>query len=191
MRPGSRFILNFYSRLWELPLAITRALGVAKPLLEQNWLTVRDVDNLLRLADFEITRRWDEILLPVHLAGLERLANRYLAHLWPLDIAALTHFVVARPAPQADTSRPEPLVSVIVLARNESGNVKGIFDRRPEMGRGTELVFVEGHSTDDTYAVIEREIGRHPAPRCQLLRQTGKVRATQSGWDLTRLRATC
>ncbi len=77
-RPGSRLILNFYSRLWELPLDVTRSLGLAKPLLEQNWLTVQDVDNLLRLADFEVTRRWDEILLPVRLAGIERLANRYL-----------------------------------------------------------------------------------------------------------------
>jgi len=173
-RPGSRVILNFYSRLWELPLDVTRALGLAKPLLEQNWLTVQDVDNLLRLADFEVTRRWDEILLPIRLAGLERLANRYLARLWPFESAALTHFVVARPAPQEHIGRAEPLVSVIVPARNEAGNIEDIFQRTPEMGLATELVFVEGHSTDDTYARIEREIARHPARRCQLLRQTGK-----------------
>src|SRR6266851_5746 len=172
-RPGSRLILNFYSRLWELPLDLTRSLGLAKPLLEQNWLTVQDVDNLLRLADFEVTRRWDEILLPVRLAGIERLANRYLARLWPLESAALTHFVVARPAPQPTLGRPEPLVSVIVPARNEAGNIEDIFERTPEMGRGTELVFVEGHSTDDTYARIEHEIACHPARKCQLLRQTG------------------
>jgi SAM-dependent methyltransferase len=173
-RPGSRLILNFYSRLWELPLDVTRGLGLAKPLLEQNWLTVQDVDNLLRLADFEVTRRWDEILLPVRLAGLELLANRYLARLWPLESAALTHFVVARPTPRPDTRPAEPLVSVIVPARNEAGNIEDIFDRTPEMGRGTELIFVEGHSTDDTFARIEREIARRPGRRCQLLRQTGK-----------------
>jgi len=173
-RPGSRLILNFYSRLWELPLDLTRSLGLAKPLLEQNWLTVQDVDNLLRLADFEVTRRWDEILLPVRLAGIERLANRYLARLWPLESAALTHFVVARPAPQPRSGQTEPLVSVIVPARNEAGNIEDIFDRTPEMGRGTELVFVEGHSTDDTYARIEREIAQRPERTSQLLRQTGK-----------------
>jgi len=174
MRPGSRLILNFYSRLWELPLDLTRSLGFSAPLLEQNWLTVQDVENLLGLADLEVTRRWDEILLPVAAGGVGELANRYLARLWPLDIAALTHFVVARPVPRADTVQPEPLVSVIVPARNESGNIKAIFDRTPEMGRGTELVFVEGHSTDDTYATIEREIARRPGRQCQLLRQTGK-----------------
>jgi SAM-dependent methyltransferase len=172
--PGSRLILNFYSRLWELPLDFTRAIGLSKPLLEQNWLTVQDIDNLLRLADFEVTRRWDEILLPLAAGGLEELANRYLARLWPLEVAALTHFVVARPAPRADASQAEPIVSVIVPARNESGNIEAILDRTPEMGGGTEFVFVEGHSTDNTYAAIEREIACHPQRRCQLLRQTGK-----------------
>jgi glycosyltransferase involved in cell wall biosynthesis len=63
---------------------------------------------------------------------------------------------------------------VIVPARNEAGNIEDIFARTPEMGRGTELVFVEGHSTDDTYARIEREIARRPGRKCQLLRQAGK-----------------
>jgi SAM-dependent methyltransferase len=186
--PGSRLILNFYSRLWELPLDLTRALGLSKPLLEQNWLTFDDVDNLLRLADFEATRRWDEILLPVHAAGLESLVNRYLARLWPLDVAALTHFVVARPSPRAESQTREPLVSVIVPARNESGNIEAVFERTPEMGRGTELVFVEGHSNDDTYAAVERAIERHPERRCQLLRQSGigKGDAVRLGFDNAR-----
>ena len=170
--PRSRLILNFYSRLWEAPLAVARALGLAKPLLEQNWLTVPDVDNLLRLADFEVTRHWDEMLLPIQAPLLAHLANQYLAHVWPLDIAALTHVVVARPQPRPADSRP--LVSVIVPARNEAGNIAALFERTPEMGRGTELVFVEGHSTDDTYAAIERQMAAHPERQAQLFRQTGK-----------------
>ena len=42
------------------------------------------------------------------------------------------------------------------------------------MGRGTELIFVEGHSTDDTFGTIERAIAAHPERRCKLLRQTGR-----------------
>ena len=42
------------------------------------------------------------------------------------------------------------------------------------MGAGTEIVFVEGHSTDDTYQTIEREIAQSPGRQCRLLRQTGK-----------------
>jgi SAM-dependent methyltransferase len=171
--PRSRIVLNFYSRLWELPLDATRALGLARPLLEQNWLTVDDVENLLRLADFEVTRTWDEILVPLPLGGVERLANRYLARIWPLDVAALTHFVVARPA-WAEPQDTRPLVSVIVPARNEAGNIAAIFERTPQMGRGTELVFVEGHSNDGTYAVIEEHVAEHPEWQTQVMRQTGR-----------------
>ncbi|MBV9582867.1 MAG: glycosyltransferase [Chloroflexi bacterium] len=177
-RPSTRVVLNFYSRVWEIPLDLTRSLGLSKPLLEQNWLTVEDIDNLLRLASFEVTRHWDEILLPVSAAGLENIANRVLARLWPLDQAALTHFVVARPSPPAaptpDGSARAPRVSVIVPARNESGNIKAIFERTPEMGGGTELVFVEGHSSDATFETIQAEVARHPQRCCQVMRQTGK-----------------
>jgi SAM-dependent methyltransferase len=170
--PRSRVILNFYSRLWELPLDIARKAGLAKPLLPQNWLTVDDVTNLLQLAGFEVTRRWDEVLAPVGLRSVDRVANHYLAHIWPFTHLDLTHLIVARPWPEP--ARDEALVSVIVPARNEAGNIAAIFERTPEMGRGTELVFVEGHSNDETYAAIEREQARHPQRRVQLLRQTGK-----------------
>ena len=171
-QPHTRVILNFYSHLWEAPLGAARGLGLAKPLLEQNWLTVDDIENLLRLADLEVTRRWDEVLLPLDVPGLEPVANRYLAHVRPLDVADLTHLVVARPSPRGTSG--EPRVSVIVPARNEAGNIEQIFERTPDMGGGTELVFVEGHSTDDTLAAIERAVKAHPERLTQVHRQTGK-----------------
>jgi glycosyltransferase involved in cell wall biosynthesis len=66
------------------------------------------------------------------------------------------------------------VISVVVPARNEAGNIACILERTPEMGSGTELVFVEGHSSDDTYEVIEEEMANFPERRCQLLRQSGK-----------------
>jgi glycosyltransferase involved in cell wall biosynthesis len=67
----------------------------------------------------------------------------------------------------------EPRVSIIIPARNEAGHISQIFERVPEMGRETELVFIEGHSKDNTYAVIEKAIADHPERPSQLLRQTG------------------
>jgi glycosyltransferase involved in cell wall biosynthesis len=62
----------------------------------------------------------------------------------------------------------------VVPARNEAGNISNILDRVPELGGGTELIFVEGNSTDDTYAAIEREIARRPGCTAKLFRQSGK-----------------
>ena len=176
VHPRTRVILNAYSRVWEVPLALAQRLGLSKPNLEQNWLTVEDITNLLRLTGFEVIKHTQEILLPFYVPLLSGLANRILVKLWPFSYAALTNFVVARPArlPEPSTSAEEPLVSMIVPARNEAGNIEGVFARTPEMGRGTELVFVEGHSRDNTYAVIERAMAKYPKRRCKLLKQTGK-----------------
>ena len=170
---STRLLVNSHSRLWELPLSVAGRLGLARPTLRQNWLTPDDVENLLRLAGFEQLRRSSEILWPLGTPVLAGFLNRFLGRLWPFRHFCLTNLFVARlePAPAAQ-DRP-PLVSVVVPARNEVGNVEEIFARTPEMGAGTELVFVEGHSKDDTYATIERAIAAHPERRCKLLRQNG------------------
>jgi SAM-dependent methyltransferase len=170
--PSTRILINFYSGLWQLPLALAQGLNLAAPTLPQNWLTPKDLRNMLSLAGFETVRRWHEILWPLPLGGL---ANKFLVRLSPLNEFALTNFIIARPQPEPP--REEPSVSVIVPARNESGNIQAIFERTPKMGRSTELVFVEGHSRDDTYAVIEREIAAHPGIKGRLFRQTGVGKA--------------
>ena len=174
--PRTRVILNTYSRLWELPLALAQALGLARPVLYQNWLTLPDVRNLLRLAGFRTVRTWQEVLLPLPIPLLAPLFNRFLVRLWPLRHLALSNFVVARPAPQPLES--EPVVSVIVPARNEEGNIPDILARTPEMGAGTEIVFVEGHSKDGTWAAIQRaiqeETAANPGRRLKAFQQTGK-----------------
>jgi len=170
----TRLIINSYSRLWELPLALVERLGLANPTLYQNWLTVEDIYNLLVLTSFEVVRSWQEVLLPLPIPLLGPFCNRILVKVWPFRYLGLTNFVVARPLWRC--SEPwagQPLVSVVVPARNEAGNISQVFERVPPMGQGVELVFVEGHSQDGTYGVIEQAIADHPEWRCRLLRQTG------------------
>ncbi len=178
--PRTRIIINYYSRLWEIPLYITQLLNLATPTLAQNWLNHQDVTNMLHLAGFETIRSWQEVLWPLPLGGF---FNKFLIRFWPFREFALANFLVARPGPERVNKKP--MVSVIVPARNEAGNIKAIFERVPKMGRETELVFVEGHSRDDTYAVIEREIAAHPTTRSLLLRQTGigKADAVRLGFE--------
>ena len=49
-----------------------------------------------------------------------------------------------------------------------------IVERTPELGTESELIFVEGGSTDDTAGEVERQIATHPERRIVLHRQTGK-----------------
>ena len=177
--PHTRLILNFYNHVWQLPLTIAQSLNLAAPMLHQNWLTPEDIDNMLRLAGFESIRSTQEILWPLPLSGF---ANRYLVKLWPFYNLALSNFVIARPAAQL---AEKPSVSVVIAARNEAGNIKSIFERVPKMGSKTEIVFVEGHSRDNTYETIADEIPLHPLTPSLLLRQPGigKADAIRLGFE--------
>ncbi len=174
--PATRVIINTYSRMWELPLRLAARLDLANSALNQNWLTLEDLDNMLALSGFELVRQWREVLWPLAMPLLASLCNRYLVKLWPFRYLALTNFVVARLGPEAvaQARGPEPVVSVIVPARNEAGNIENAVRRVPEMGAGTEIIFVEGHSGDGTCAAIEAAIALHPERRMRLLRQSGK-----------------
>jgi ubiquinone/menaquinone biosynthesis C-methylase UbiE len=184
--PRSRIIINSYSRLWEPILRITEWMDLAKPTLDQNWLTVEDIAGLLNLTDVEVIKTWPEIIWPLPTGFFSNLCNRYLVRLWPFKYFALTNFLVARPRPQPESL--EVAVSVIVPARNEAGNIAEIFARVPRMGRSTELVFIEGHSRDDTFAVIEAAIAAHPEWSCQLARQSGvgKGDAVRLGFSMAK-----
>jgi glycosyltransferase involved in cell wall biosynthesis len=125
------------------------------------------------LEGFEVIRKWTEILWPLNTPFIAKLCNRVLVRLWPFRLFALTGFMIGRPQPPYQVDDSEPTVSVVVPARNEAGNIEQLFERIPEMGGGTELVFVEGHSSDNTYDAIREVMAAHPGRTCQVFRQPG------------------
>lgn len=174
-RPDTRVILNTYSRLHQPILSLAGHLGLATRLLPQNWLTPEDTENLLRLAGFEVVHRLREILLPLPIPLARELSNKVLVKVWPFSPFAWTNIHVARLTRVETGARPT--VSVVIPARNESGNIESAFQRIPKMGSHTELIFVEGHSKDDTYSAIENAIAAHPEWDAKLFKQTGKGKA--------------
>jgi len=186
--PHTRILLNFFSHLWEVPLRVAARLGLAQSPLRQNWLTREDAANLLRLANLEVVKHWPEVLLPLNIPLLAPLCNKVLVRIWPFRLFALSNFMAARPSGPMPQSKDAPLVSVVIPARNEAGNIEAIFQRVPAMGRETELVFVEGHSRDATLEAIREARERHPAVSCQIMQQTGvgKGDAVRLGFEKAR-----
>lgn len=183
--PQTRIIINFYSNLWKVPLSAVKHLGKGADLLPQNWLAQNDVINLLKLAGFDTISDHSKILLPLPWAFLAVFFNRILANIIPFRWCCLTNFIVARPVPDKVVPKDPPSVSVIVAARNEAGNITDILRRVPPLGSRTQIVFVEGGSSDNTYETIEAQIKQHPEKDIQLYRQTGKGKgdAVRLGFD--------
>src|SRR6185312_10342176 len=119
--PRARIILNFYSHLWEWPLALATRMKLAHPMLRENWMTRQDVANLLYLAGFDVMREWQEVLWPVRTPIADAVCNKFLVRFSPLNHLALSNFMLARPRPEKPATTKQPSVSVIVAARNEEG----------------------------------------------------------------------
>jgi len=172
--PETRLVLNFFNNLWRPLLGLGEKLGVKSPAVAQNWLSTDDVRNLLHLAGWEVIKVQPRILWPVRTPGLDYLVNRWVAP-W-LGSICLTVMLVARPRPEPDISR-QYRCSVIIPARNESGNIESAVRRTPEMGLGTEIIFIEGHSTDDTWEEIHRVVEKYPNRQIRVLKQRSKGKA--------------
>jgi 2-polyprenyl-3-methyl-5-hydroxy-6-metoxy-1,4-benzoquinol methylase len=170
---STRIIINVYSRLWQPLLTLARKAGMAPPMLSQNWLTVEDIRGLLALEDFDVIQTFSEIIIPVQIPLISYLANRFAAKIFPFKFFCLTNVLIARKVPTFDILPEKPVVSVIVAARNEEGNIKDILRRTPEMGGGTEIIFVEGGSSDNTYAKIKEEMAKFPDKNISVYQQTG------------------
>jgi hypothetical protein len=159
--PSTRVLVTYYNFVWEPILRAGERLGRKMPIAQQNWLGMQDLENLLELNHFEIVRSGTAQLLPIEVPLLAPIANRYLAQLPGLRHLALTQFFVCRlasgggPIPAREYS-----CSVIVPCKNERGNIDDIIARTPQMGRGTEIIFVDGSSDDGTVEAIEAHLRR-------------------------------
>ena len=173
MRPDSRLFVNSYNFVWELPLKAAAALGARMPVPDQNWLGQADLANLLKLNDLEVVQQGTSTLLPIKLPIVSELANRLLARAPIVRGLSLVQYVLARPVWQHRAPARELSVSVVVPCRNELGNVDDIYARTPELGKGTELIFVDGNSEDGTVLAIEERLASRPNTRL-ILQGDGK-----------------
>src|SRR5580693_941291 len=157
-KPTTRLVINFFNNLWRPVLGCAESLGGKAPTPPQNWLSHDDMANLLLLAGWEVIKSDARILWPAGTPVVAPFLNRWLAPWMPHF--CVTVVMVARPRPQP-AARPQFKCSVVIPARNEAGNIAAAVERTPEMGLGTEIIFIEGHSKDNTWEEIQRVAGKN------------------------------
>ncbi len=181
----SRIIITQYNQLWEPILDLASRLKLRMPWpIVQNWLSRDDIENLLSLAGFEVVHRGRKMLLPKKIPVISSLANCFLANIPILSKFCLINYVVARKIP--NSVHESASVSVIVPARNEAGTIESIAKNIPDMGSGTEIIFVEGHSGDDTLAKIIKTVDQLKFRKIKYCVQDGKGKgdAVRKGFEM-------
>jgi GT2 family glycosyltransferase len=180
-----RILFVYYSMLWKPLARLASRAGIRSRTPELNWIAHGDLENFCHLAGLEIIRRDMKMLCPIPVPFLATILNRYLAPLPFFRQFTMLNIVLARPLKPRPAARPS--VSVIVPARNESGNIDDILARCPVMGLEDEIIFVEGNSTDDTWERIQEAAAAYKGPyRIVIAQQTGRGKgdAVRLGFDL-------
>jgi hypothetical protein len=180
----TRLIVGYFSHLWHPLLKLAEAIGLKRPQRPQNVLAPADVRALAELSDFEPLKSERRLLSPLRLLGVGRLVNRFLAPLPIVNNLCLRHYTVCRSLRQLG---PSPQSATIVIpARNERGNIEPAIQRIPCFTDKLEIIFVEGHSTDDTWKEIDRIVSANPQLDIKALQQPGdgKSDAVYAGFDV-------
>jgi ubiquinone/menaquinone biosynthesis C-methylase UbiE/glycosyltransferase involved in cell wall biosynthesis len=157
---STRLILTFHSPTLEAVLRTAQRAKLAMAPLRQNWVGLDTAKSMLALSDLRVTLEEHALLVPVSIPLVASAANRLLSGRRAFKYFDLLNVLVAEPVPE----RPEPKAlkcSVIIPCRNEIGNIDAAVERMPDLGPETEIIFVDGASTDGTKERIEEVIDRY------------------------------
>ncbi len=177
----AKIIVIYFNFLWKplLDLASFLKLRVQDP-REPNWLSSDDITNLFILQDYYEVKKGRRFLIPLNLWFFSSFINKYISRLPLVNSLCLNAYQVFRK--KKDTQSYS--VSIVIPARNEAGNIKGILKSIPNFTENIEVIFVEGHSKDKTFEIIKNEIRDNLGPiKASLIKQKGigKGNAVRTG----------
>lgn len=187
----TKLIISYYNYVWEPVLKIGEMLGFKKKSPPQNWLSHLDIYNLLYLSGFEEFRTTRRMLLPVYIPLVSYFLNRFVAKLPFVNYFCLFNYINARRVSQLSENEQSVKysTSVLIPARNESGNIENAILRLPQFGKHIEIIFVEGNSTDDTWEKIQEVQKKYSDSHdIKIMQQKGKGKgdAVRTGYDLAK-----
>lgn len=170
----SRVLMVLYNPYLRWLYVLANRLGIRRGELPTTFITRVDLENLARLSGFSVVRQRLCGYFPWRLCGVGTLINRVLPVVPLLRLYALAYVVVLRPV----VAQLPAGISCVVPARNERGNIENAVQRIPELGCRTEILFVEGNSSDGTWEEIQRVASAYGGRfQIKALQQTGQGKA--------------
>ena len=167
----TRIIVSYYNFLWEPVLKLAERFNLKTPTNTGNWLSPEDIENLLFLSGFGTIKEERRLIFPKKIPFLHKIVD-FVGSLPLINRLCLSNYIVARPLDEKPV--PEKSVSVIIPCKNERGNIENAVKRLRDLGSHTEIIFIDGHSTDGTPDEIKRIMGLFPDRDIKFLHQEGK-----------------
>jgi len=168
----SRVVIVAYNPYLSGLYRLANFFGIRKGPQPTTFVTKTDLNNLSRLSGFEVVRSRPVGYVPLRLLGLGTLLNWILPAVPGLRALSLVSVITLRPQ---IPSAKRPSLTIVIPARNEKGNIENALLRMPDLRCKTEIIFVEGHSSDGTWEEIQRVASAYSSKfKIQAIQQTGK-----------------
>lgn len=185
----TKIIITYFNASWEPLIKLAEFVRIKKKGPKQSWISRKDLANLLYLSGFETYKQNSSMLFPFYVPLLSEFLNKFVSRLPLFNYLALNHYTFSIPISKLTEEEVSEKysTSVLVPARNESGNIENAITRLPKFGKHIELIFVEGNSTDDTWEKIQEMQEKYKATHdIKILQQPGKGKgdAVRAGYDI-------
>jgi len=187
MGRGDRLVTVLYNPYLRWIYSLADRLGLRRAPSASTFVTRVDLQNLAKISGFEVVRLRPVSPFPFGLFGLGTLLDAIMRSLPLIRQLSLVQVAMLRPIVQL---KHRPSLTIVVPARNEKGNIRSALERLPEIpGADVEVIFVEGHSSDDTWEEIQRVVEEGDRPiSVRACQQTGngKADAVRLGFGIAR-----
>lgn len=151
---ASRVILVLYNPYYSWLYRFFSWLGWRCVPTPDTFLRRTDLHSIAQLAGYEVVRLRPALYCLNSCLGIGTLINKFMPVVPLLRWTGLVAVTVLRPVV---TETQQPSMTIVIPARNEKGNIEEALLRIPDMTSArTEVIFVEGHSTDGTWEEIQR-----------------------------------
>lgn len=186
---NTKIVVQYYNSLWEPLIKFTEAIGLKQKTPHQNWLSTRDINNLLFISGFDVFRNSKRLIFPFYIPVLSFILNKYLAKFPFFKFFGFNIYNFAKVLPETNeaTYSTKYSTTVVIPARNESGNIENAITRLPQFGKHVEIIFIEGNSTDDTWLKIQEVQKKYAATHDIKIGQQkgkGKADAVREGYKI-------
>ncbi len=186
---GTKIIVQYYNSFWEPFIKFSEFMGIKQKTPTQNWLSTRDINNLLFVSGFDVYRNSKRLIFPFYFPVLSVFFNKYLAKFPIFRFFSFNIYSFAKLLPEThiDNFEHKHTTSVVIPARNESGNIENAILRLPKFGKHIEIIFIEGNSTDDTWQKIQEIQKKYSATHDIKIGQQkgrGKADAVREGYKI-------
>jgi hypothetical protein len=179
----TKIVITGVNPLWEPVMRIATKLRVRTPVQQNNFVTCKDIENILNVSGYEIIESGYRISSPVNVPFISYFLNKLIPRLPVIKNICVVQYIIARLKQDAEIDC-NMSCSIVIPCHNEEGNIKECIERIPKLGNQAEIIVVDDGSCDSTPDIV-REIQkkRNDVRLISYAPNKGKGNAVKMGFD--------